>query len=99
MSSPRKPTINSRAIFARSAAGSVEGDGDAVAAGVAVAVGEGPTVSALDDGELDGAPDEGLGVGVSWTPQAARPAAIEPAAIAWSSARREMGRSLVTDPR
>jgi hypothetical protein len=40
-----------------------------------------------------------LGIGVTWTPHAARPAAIVPAAIARSSARREIGRSLVTIPR
>jgi hypothetical protein len=46
-----------------------------------------------------GALEEELGAGVTWTPHAARPAAIEPAAIARSSARREIGRSLVTSPR
>jgi hypothetical protein len=69
-----------------------DGLGTGVPAG---AVGPGLLPLGLDAGLLV---DE-LGTGVTWTPHAARPAAIEPAAIARSSARREIGRSLVTSPR
>jgi hypothetical protein len=73
----------------------VEGDG--VGAGVV-----GPVVGAALAGVVpDGAAPDGvleceLGAGVTWTPQAASPAATEPATIALSSARREIALSLVT---
>ena len=85
--------------MARRAAGSEAGDevaagdvvGLAVATALAGAVPEGWTLGAALEGELDE-----LGAGVTWTPQAASPAATEPATIARSSARREIARSIVT---
>jgi hypothetical protein len=64
------------------------------------AVGTGLT-TVLGAGELEGGGGSELGpgvpgAGVTWTPQAASPAATEPATIARSSARREIVRSLVT---
>jgi hypothetical protein len=85
--------------LARSAAASVEGAAEVAADGLGSGVGGAVGAGLLGPGLDAGALEEELGAGVTWTPHAARPAAIEPAAIARSSARREIGRSLVTSPR
>ena len=73
-------------------------DGVGVGAGAVVGVVVGRALAGVvpDGGALDGVLDGELGAGVTWTPQAASPAATEPATIALSSARREIVRSLVT---
>ena len=76
--------------------------GDGVAAGDVVGLAVGTELAGVvpDGAALDAALDDGpegeLGAGVTWTPQAASPAATEPATIARSSARREIARSIVT---
>jgi hypothetical protein len=92
--------MSNRAILARSAAGSVEGAAEATADGLGTGVaGDAVSAGMLPFGLDTGAVEEELGAGGTWTPHAARPAAIDPAAIARSRARREIGRSLVTSPR
>jgi hypothetical protein len=93
ISRPRKPTISIRAIRARNGigdalGGAVEGEGlGATLGGVlaAVAVGDGMVPTALEGG-----PETVV------TPQAARPAATDPTAMARSIARRVIATSLVT---
>ena len=88
--------------MARRAAGSAVGDGLAGAAltgGAEDPAGDGvaPVPDALGAGVLG--PLGPLGLGGTETPQAASPAATDPAAIARRSARREIAPSCVTEER
>ena len=96
---PRKPTISSRPILRRRAAGSLVGAG---VSGAAVGVGDGDgDGDGLGGGvgEAGGAVElEADGLGVAGAPQAASPAATEPAASPRRSVRREIRSQATTSP-
>jgi len=96
ISSPRKPTISIRAIRTRKGTGVALGDG-VEGGGLGVALGAGLGPGGVGAGVAPAVPERGPETVV--TPHAASAAAIDPAAMARSIARRVMTASFVTRQR